>query len=188
MKLHLGCGGDILPGWVNVDLVKNQGVDWVMDLDTQTWPADVYNNKVTEMLMSHVLEHLRNPLFVMEQLWKIAAPNCKLTIKVPYGSSDTAWEDQTHVRPYFIGSFLYFSQAAYVKNDYGYRGDWQVTKILLDVETNRCDSNEGLAVLEEIKTKRNMVREMTVELMAMKPMRDVKVGDKTEYEIGISFV
>lgn len=188
MKFNIGSGASKFEGWTNVDLVAQPGVDIVMDIDKDKWDLSVYENKATDIFMSHIIEHLKNPLFAMEQLWHIAAPDCKLIIKVPYGSSDTAWEDQTHVRPYFIGSFQYFSQSPYVVNDYGYRGDWEVTKILLDVETNRCDSNDPAAILEEIKVKRNMVREMTVEMKAIKPIRVVKIGDKIQYEIGMNFV
>jgi hypothetical protein len=188
MKLNIGCGGNPWEGWINIDWINKPGVDIVMDIDKDKWDLSLYENKATEMVMSHILEHLKNPLFVMEQLWHVAAPGCKLLVKVPYGSSDNAWEDQTHVRPYFIGSFQYFSQAPYVVNDYGYRGDWEVRRIVLNVDTNKCDSNDGQAVLEEINTKRNMVKEMTVEMEAIKPRRTIKVGDITKYDIALNFV
>lgn len=188
MKFNIGCGGNSFPGWINVDMVEQPGVDIVMNIDRDKWDLNLYENKATEIVMSHVLEHLHNPLFAMEQLWHIAAPGCLLTLKLPYGSSDTAWEDPTHVRPYFIGSFQYFSPSPYLINDYGYRGDWATKRIILDIETDRCDSNEGQAILEELKVKRNLVREMTVEMVAMKPRRELKMGDKTEYELAFAFV
>jgi hypothetical protein len=46
----------------------------------------------------------------MEELHRIAKPNAKVVFKVPYGSSDRAFEDPTHVRQYFLHSFDYFCQ------------------------------------------------------------------------------
>lgn len=173
MKLNIGCGRDIKEGWINVDKMSLPGVDWVTNLDQGLYALNTrWENQVTEIYMSHVLEHLENPLPVLQELWRVATPDCKLIIRVPYGSSDNAWEDQTHVRPYFIGSMAYFSQMYYKGADYGYRGDWNIEEVSLDVFTDRCDSNDGAQVLEEIKIKRNMVNEMMVTLRAIKPKRD----------------
>ena len=76
------------------------------------------DNSATHILMSHVLEHIQNPLPMMEELYRVAKPGCLMVIACPYGSSDDAWEDPTHVRPIFASSTLYFSQPAYWKADY----------------------------------------------------------------------
>lgn len=188
-KLNIGCGRDIREGWVNVDRSSSVGANKIMDVDTDPWAYGTHN-KASEIHLSHVLEHLKNPLFVMEQLWLVAKPDALLYVRVPYGSSDNAWEDQTHVRPYFIGSFAYFSQMYYKGADYGYRGDWEIDHIVLDVFTDRCDSNEGERVMEEIKLKRNMVNEMQVLLKAIKPARDTNGDGKFQavYPIKINFI
>lgn len=192
MKLNVGCGIILMDGWTNIDItcppVIKEGQQFhQMDLDTDKMPRE-WHDKVSFIFMSHTLEHLRNPLFVMEELWKVAAPNCELQIKVPYGSSDNAWEDPTHVRPYFIGSFLYFSQLYYGRADYGYRGDWDIDTIHLEVYENKCVSREGQDVLDEIEIKRNLVKEMTVALKPIKPMRKFEGENKTQYKISLEFV
>ena len=61
-------------------------------------------------------------------------------------------------------------------SDDGYRGDWQPEHIVLKVPRA---GNEGLTadqVVGRIMTLRNVVREMVVELLAIKPMR---APDKT---------
>jgi hypothetical protein len=187
LKLNLGCGGDVMEGWENIDLVARPGVH-VMDIDKEPMP-EIWHNQAEEIYMSHILEHLRNPLFVMEELWKVAAPGCKLHIRVPYGSSDNAWEDPTHVRPYFLGSWLYFSQLYYVKIDYGYRGDWDIDEITLDVYADKCDSNEGESILQEVKMKRNMVDEMRATLIPVKPIRvPASINTPVTSKIKLNFV
>lgn len=188
-KVNIGCGHDLRKDWINVDKSPLVGADHVMDVNQDRWMVHNHN-KASEIYMSHVLEHLTNPLFVLEQLWCIAKPGALLYVRVPYGSSDNAWEDQTHVRPYFLGSFSYFSQMHYRGADYGYRGDWEIEQINLDVFADKCDSNEGERILDEIKQKRNMVNEMQVLMKAIKPFRDPhSLKDfKSVYPIKLNFI
>lgn len=159
-----------MQGWVNVDSVHNHGVDLVRDLDHQLLHFPYEDNTVDEILMSHVIEHLHRPLPLMQVLHRIAKPDCKLYIRCPYGSSDDADEDPTHVRRMFKGSFGYFGQPYYWRADYGYKGDWEVDKITLfcDPLLRRPEPAMLLGMLNE---RRNVVREMVAELRAVKPIR-----------------
>ena len=63
LKLNLGCGRTILDGWINVDAVALPGVDVVADLDRcRTAPLPFDDASAGEFLLSHVLEHLSDPL------------------------------------------------------------------------------------------------------------------------------
>ena len=55
MKLHLGCGDKIIPGFVNVDIRQLSGVNMVSDISTL---PDVADDSVDLIYISHVLEHL----------------------------------------------------------------------------------------------------------------------------------
>ncbi|MEQ8815222.1 MAG: methyltransferase domain-containing protein [Thalassobaculum sp.] len=169
-KMNVGAGGRSIDGWVNLDLEQADGTNVVADLlAPQGLPfAD---NTFDEMLMSHVLEHLDKPLFIMEELHRVAKPGCTLIVRVPYGSSDNAWEDPTHVRLYFFRSFTYFEQPVYSKNDYKYRGDWMTTRIRLSLDKRRFEGVPDSEFSNIIHRERNNVREMEVELQCVKPIR-----------------
>lgn len=174
-KLNLGCGKKPLEGWINVDKIPLEGVDVVADLDQcQTTKLPFPDDSIDEFLASHLLEHLHDPLPFMEDLYRIAKPNAKITFRLPYGSSDNAFEDPTHVRPYFLQSFGFFSQPFYFKADYQYRGDWQPNQITLLVESQRHQGKTAEQILYEINTYRNIVKEMIVEMYAVKPIRQPK--------------
>ncbi|HAA29943.1 MAG TPA: hypothetical protein DCE56_22440 [Cyanobacteria bacterium UBA8553] len=174
-KLHLGCGKNILNGWINLDSVSLEGVDIVANLDEcKITKLPFEDNNIDEFLGNHVIEHLQNCLPFMEELHRIAKPNAKAVFRVPYGSSDDAFEDPTHVRQYFLNSFQYFSQPVYWRADYGYRGDWLTEKIELIVEADRHQGETPEEIMWQVHTFRNIVKEMVVELRAIKPIREPK--------------
>jgi SAM-dependent methyltransferase len=188
-RLHLGCGRDIRQGWINLDRHRLPGVDVVADLDDcRKAPLPLPDGSIDEFLGSHVLEHLRDPLPFMQELHRIASPGATAVFRLPYGSTDDADEDPTHVRRYFLNSFHYFSQLAYRSADYGYRGDWDTQGIALKVDAERHAGKSNPQLLEEIRSLRNVVMEMTVTLRAVKPARTPDAGEAPPIRITINRV
>jgi SAM-dependent methyltransferase len=174
-KLHLGCGRNIMDGWINLDVFQMDGVDVVADLDNcKNNPLPFDDNSINQFLGSHVIEHLNNTLDLMEELHRIAKPNAVALFRVPYGSNDDAFEDPTHVRQYFLNSFGYFSQPFFWRADYGYRGDWLTERIILIVDKQRYESKTTDEIMHDVNSYRNVVKEMIVELRAIKPIREPK--------------
>lgn len=177
LRLNLGCGHNHQPtadNWINLDSSPLVGAQVVHDL--ASFPYPFADNSVDELYMSHVLEHLPNPLPILEELHRIAKPNATFTIRVPYGSSDIAFEDPTHVRQYFLNSFMYFSQPAYARADYGYRGDWNVTRRVLVISSKLQKENlpaTPAEFLDMVHSYRNLIEEFIVELTCVKPIREV---------------
>jgi SAM-dependent methyltransferase len=171
LRLNLGCGRACLPGWVNVDAVALPGVDVVADLARcRTQRLPFADDSVDELLLSHVLEHIDDTLALMQELHRIACAGALALVRCPYGGSDDADEDPTHRHRFFLNSFGYFSQPAYWRADYGYRGDWQPRRIVLYVDPE----NTGVPVadvLRKVRKLRNVVLEMVAELEAVKPVR-----------------
>jgi predicted SAM-dependent methyltransferase/predicted 2-oxoglutarate/Fe(II)-dependent dioxygenase YbiX len=80
LKLHLGCGGHKLLGWINVDAT---GGDLAMDL---RWPLPFGDGSVRFVFSSHVLEHLyRNTELprVLAEVRRVLAPGGVFRIVVP---------------------------------------------------------------------------------------------------------
>jgi SAM-dependent methyltransferase len=170
VRLNLGCGRDIREGWVNIDAYSGPGVDLAIDLDAA--PVLPYDDgTVDEFEASHVVEHLYRPLPLMAELWRVAKPGARLRVRVPYGSSDDADEDPTHVRRMFLNSWGYFSQPMYWRADYGYRADWKPVRVTLLIRPEFADAtDEEITAL--VRFSRNVVREMVADLIAVKPARE----------------
>jgi len=170
VRLNLGCGRDIRAGWVNVDCQPGPGVDVVTDFGGKT-VLPFADDTVTLSEGSHVLEHLADPLPFMEELWRVTVPGGRAVFRCPYGSSDNADEDPTHVRRMFSGSWGFFGQPHYWRADYGYRGDWQpaqVTLLIYPEHTGWTDPE----LQARIRSQRNVVAEMVADLRAVKPARE----------------
>jgi SAM-dependent methyltransferase len=169
LRLNLGCGRDVRDGWVNIDSAPLPGVDHVTDFDSKP-VLPLPDDSVTYSEGTHVIEHLRDPLPFMEELWRVTEPGGRAVFRCPYGSTDDADEDPTHVRRMFPGSWGYFGQPHYWRADYGYRGDWQPSGVTLRIfpEFGDCTDSELHSM---IRFQRNVVAEMEAVLRCVKPRR-----------------
>ena len=172
IRLNLGCGRDIRPGWVNVDQVPLPGVDVATDFDREP-RLPFADGTVGYSEGAHVIEHLADPLPFMAELWRVTRAGGEAVFRCPYGSTDDADEDPTHVRRMFPGSWGYFSQPYYHRADYGYRGDWQLTGLTLAVFPELASASDE-ELYSMIRFQRNVVTEMTAVLRCVKPRREPK--------------
>lgn len=94
MKLHVGCGNVILPGWTNLDIEKLPGVDIVDDITTLTKIPD---NSCDIIYASHVLEHVgRNEFEDVIRIWNYKLKkNGILRIAVPDFEKVIIWYQRT---------------------------------------------------------------------------------------------
>ena len=181
-RLNIGSGRDFRETWYNLDRSAHPrfraGIDLVLDLEfppychwNKSYYAPIPDDYFSAGEMAHCIEHLHKPLPVMEELHRIMEPNAKLVVSCPYGSSDDAFEDPTHYRQYFIMSWYYFSQNAYHKADYGYRGDWELEQLTLKVHGSKVRGMKHEEILRTIYRDRNIVAEQIATLRCIKPIR-----------------
>jgi SAM-dependent methyltransferase len=172
LRLNLGCGKSRRADWINIDRVPLDNVDVVADLEQcSSTPLPFEDNSVSEIVGSHVLEHIRNILDVMQELYRVAVPGAVATFDVPYGSSNDAFEDPTHCRAFFEDSWNYFMQPMYSRADYGYTGDWQPEQIAMYVHYDRFQGVTDETIRQRIYSERNIVLQMSVKLRCIKPAR-----------------
>jgi len=114
--LDLGCGANKVPGAFGIDVAALPGVDLVHDLQATPYPLP--EGCADAVYMNHVLEHLENPLPILEEVWRLARPNGRVLIRTPHYSGIYAWRDPTHRRTFSAESFYYFGE-----NNYSYYTD-----------------------------------------------------------------
>ena len=107
VKLNLGCGNNILAGYINIDKIRLEGVDLVLDLEEHTLP--LADNSVSEVICDHILEHINNFIPLMEELYRVCANKAVIHVFVPNFKYEAAFRDPTHVRFFTEHTFDYFS-------------------------------------------------------------------------------
>ena len=115
-RLDVGCGRRKQPGFIGLDGSRNADCDVIADLGMGLPFRD---GVFDEAWMSNVLEHVENPVQVMEELWRVCRDTARLEIRGPHFSSpQLIWGDPTHRRGLSLGTFGYFTGES----------DWYVTR------------------------------------------------------------
>src|SRR5258708_21701434 len=117
MRLNLGGGRDIREGWVNIDCSPVPGVDHVVDFDDK--PVLPFgDDSVMYSEGSHVIEHLRDPLPFMEELWRGRKPGAQAVFRRPDRATDHADEDPPPLRRLVSRAWGHFWQPPHHRPDH----------------------------------------------------------------------
>lgn len=108
LRLDLACGQNKKEGFYGIDIVDIPGVDMVLNLEKYPWPFK--DNSVDEVFVSHFVEHVKDIIPFMDELYRVLKTGSKATIVAPYYNNVRCWMDPTHVRAISESSFLYYSK------------------------------------------------------------------------------
>jgi len=117
-KIDIGGGHNPKEGFKSLDMCS--GADIVCDIEKR-WPME--DCSVGELHTQHTLEHVKDLIHVMNEMWRVMKWESYATIIVPHSDSAIAYGDPTHVRFMNAQSMKYF-QGKYInkyKLDYGIR-------------------------------------------------------------------
>jgi predicted SAM-dependent methyltransferase len=169
MKLDLACGQNKVKGYKGVDVIPAPGVDFVWDLEQYPW-VPFKDNSCEEINIAHYLEHVKDFLKFMDEVWRISMNGTIVKILSPYYTSIRAWQDPTHVRAISEATFQYTSKKWRVANKldhYPMKCDFEVVSMMtyLNEPWNvKSDEAKQFAARHYF----NVVSDIYVELKAIK--------------------
>lgn len=117
MKINIGCGNKVLPGYVNIDRVKTAEDVLIVDLETASLPFE--DASIEEVYADNVLEHIQNFIPLMNEIHRVLTVGGVLKVVVPVLPHLEAFQDPTHVRFFTPNSFEYFTETSYLWKDVG---------------------------------------------------------------------
>jgi SAM-dependent methyltransferase len=108
MTLDVGCGTrKIEAGAIGIDVSASSAADKVWDLNCFPWPLE--DGQFNRIHMSHVIEHLDDPMRAMAEVYRVACDEAEVLIVTPHFSSHNSYTDPTHKRHLAAASFEYFT-------------------------------------------------------------------------------
>ena len=158
--IDIGCGAFKQPRTIGVDRRALPGVDVVCDFERGLPFRD---GSIAAAYSIHSIEHMRDLVTFMEELYRVCAPGARVYIKTPYYASRKAFVDPTHVRFMTEESFEYFKRPNY----YGVNTNFATLEIVYQMR-------KPFKFLPEYFRKRarrylwNVCEEMSVVLEAIK--------------------
>lgn len=129
--LDLGCGKKKRAGSIGVDYSDRHNADIIHNLNVFPYPFK--NDEIDEIYLDNVLEHLDDPMKVMEEVHRICKSGGRVKVIVPYFRSVWAFIDPTHKNFFTVDSFAYFDPRHIICQRYDYTvARFQVEKIIFN--------------------------------------------------------
>lgn len=80
IKVDLGCGEDKPDGYLGIDIRETEATDIVSNLEHGIPLPD---NSVDKIRAHHFLEHISDPIYIMEEIWRVLRDGGILVFEVP---------------------------------------------------------------------------------------------------------
>ncbi|MBT3404880.1 methyltransferase domain-containing protein [archaeon] len=90
----MGCGGNYLKGWINLDIREDIKADKIHNLEEYPYPFK--KNQFNEILVKMVLEHVKDPIKMLNELTRISKNRGRIKIIVPHATSYANFSNIVH--------------------------------------------------------------------------------------------
>lgn len=107
--LDAGCGIKKFPGAIGMDIRPHPTADIHHDLNEVPWPFK--DGSFDLVVIRHVLEHLKDVVAIMDELYRITKAGGTIVVEVPHFTWAEAYTHPGHIHFFSGGSLDYFHPA-----------------------------------------------------------------------------
>ena len=165
--VNLGCGTspskstDIIH-FANIDIIALEGVNIVHDLNI--FPYPFIDEKADLIIMNDILEHLDDPIAVLQECWRILKVGGVVQIKVVHWNHYYSYSDPQHKHAFSEPYFHFFTgekRSYYMKNHFS---GLEITYIFDEIAMKKY-SFQTRILLEKAYFHCNIIQGMNVVLV-----------------------
>jgi O-antigen biosynthesis protein len=127
LALDLGSYGNKRPGYIGIDQRRGEGVDVMCELPG---PLPYGDGTVGVIRCMDFLEHVQDKVGLINEIYRVLAPNGMLLSMTPSTDGRGAYQDPTHVAYYNENSFWYYTNAAYQRYVPEITARFQVSRLI----------------------------------------------------------
>lgn len=102
-RIDIGCGDKKREGFTGIDAFDIPGVDYVRNVEKYGLPFS--DSTISHVHAYHFFEHIRDFVFVMNEIHRVCCHNAIITLSVPTVLGPWALADPTHVRFFNVHTF-----------------------------------------------------------------------------------
>jgi hypothetical protein len=140
-KLDVGCGDKKREGFIGMDILPFKVVDIVHDMNDVPCPFN--ENEFEEVVLDDVLEHSKNFLGILKEIYRIGKNGSIVKISVPHFSSDNMYSDPTHTIFFSSRSFNYFDKSLRYKHSFYFQNvNFKIKKVHLSFREYYTQTNQ----------------------------------------------
>lgn len=89
MKIDIGCGIAKKKGFLGIDILPLEGIDYLLDVTKDPLPFE--DNSVSYVYSSGFLEHIPNPQFILREIVRVCRDGATVEIWLPYLKNNEAF-------------------------------------------------------------------------------------------------
>lgn len=173
ISVDLGCGARKREGYIGLDSASLEGVDIVCNIE-EGLPFE--DNSVDIIWSSFMFEHVSNPIFLFQELFRICKNDAIIEFRVPYYQSISQYKDPTHKTIITPETMQYFTNDKWYGSDYGINTNFKTLNVEYEyfppfVRVNRIFITRVLLYPFMIFARRflwNVVHNITIKIKVIK--------------------
>ncbi len=173
VNVDLGCGARKREGYIGLDSASLEGVDIVCNIE-EGLPFE--DNSIDEIWSSFMFEHVSNPIFLFQELFRICKNDAIIEFRVPYYQSISQYKDPTHKTIITPETMQYFTNDKWYGSDYGINTNFKMLNVEYEyfppfVRVNRIFITKILIYPFMVFARRflwNVVHNITIKMQVIK--------------------